>query len=339
MRAGVYFSNSDLRVEERPRPLIGPGEILVRIKASGVCGSDVLEWYRIKKAPLVLGHEVAGVVAEVGSGVTAWRVGDRVAVTHHVPCNTCRACLGGHHTACATLHTTNFDPGGFAEFVRVPALQTDRGVLRLPDEVSFDEGTFAEPLGCVVRAQRLARVGPGDSVLVMGSGISGLLHVALARALGAGTIMATDINPWRLGAASRFGASSAFPAASDVAAQVAAATGGRLADRVVVCTGAPKAVNQSMHLVASGGTVLFFGAPDQDGEARIPFPEIWRREITLQTSYGAAPADLALAIELIRTRRVPVAEMVTHRFPLQGIGEAFRAVAEGGESIKVIINP
>jgi len=339
MRAGVYYSNSDLRVEERPRPRIGPGEILVRIKASGVCGSDVLEWYRIKKAPLVLGHEVAGTVAEIGAGVTSWRVGDRVAVTHHVPCNTCPACLGGHHTACTTLHTTNFDPGGFAEFVRVPALQTDRGVLKLPDEVSFDEGTFAEPLGCVVRAQRLARIGPGDSVLVMGSGISGLLHVALARALGAGTIMATDINPWRLEAARRFGASLAIAAASDVPAQVAEATGGRLTDRVIVCTGAPQAVNQSMHLVASGGTVLFFGAPDQSGEARIPFPEIWRREITLQTSYGAAPGDLAIAVELIRTRRVPVAEMVTHRFPLEGLGEAFRAVASGGESIKVIVEP
>jgi L-iditol 2-dehydrogenase len=173
----------------------------------------------------------------------------------------------------------------------------------------------------------------------MGSGISGLLHVALARALGAGTIMATDINPWRLEAARRFGASSAYSATSDVPAQVAAATGGRLADRVIVCTGAPKAVNQSMQLVASGGTVLFFGAPDQDGEARIPFPEIWRREIALQTSYGAAPGDLAIAIELIRARRVPVAEMVTHRFPLEGIGEAFRTVASGGESIKVIVEP
>ncbi len=339
MRAGVYYSNSDLRVEECPRPSIGPGEILVRIKASGVCGSDVLEWYRIKKAPLVLGHEVAGTVAEVGAGVIAWRVGDRVVVTHHVPCNTCPACLGGHHTACATLHTTNFDPGGFAEYVRVPALQTDRGVLPLPDEVSFDEGTFAEPLGCVVRAQRLAQVGPGDSVLVMGSGISGLLHVALARALGAGTIMATDIHPWRLEAARRFGATLAFPAAGDVRAQVAAATGDRLADRVIVCTGAPQAVNQSMLLVASGGTVLFFGAPDQNGETRIPFPEIWRREITLQTSYGAAPGDLAVALELIRTRRVRVAEMVTHRFPLEGIGAAFQAVAAGGESIKVIVEP
>ncbi len=339
MRAGVYYRNSDVRVEERPRPAIGPGEILVRIAASGLCGSDVLEWYRIKKAPLVLGHEVAGTVVEVGPGVAAWRAGDRVAVTHHVPCNTCPACLGGHHTACATLHTTNFDPGGFAEYVRVPALQTDRGVLRLPDEVSFAEGTFAEPLGCVVRAQRLARLGPADAVLVMGSGISGLLHIALARALGAGTILATDVNPWRLEAALRFGATAAFPAGAAVPERVAAATGGSMADRVIVCTGAPAAVNQSMLLVASGGTVLFFGAPDQNGEARIPFPEIWRREITLQTSYGAAPADLAIALELIRARRVPAAEMITHRFPLEGIGEAFRTVAAGGESIKVIIEP
>ena len=339
MRAGVYYRNNDLRVEERPRPAIGPGEILVRIAASGVCGSDVLEWYRIKKAPLILGHEVAGTVAEVGSGVTAWQVGDRVVVTHHVPCNTCPACLGGHHTACATLHTTNFDPGGFCEYVRVPALQTDRGVFRLPDEVSFDEGTFAEPLGCVVRAQRLARVGPGDAVLVLGSGISGLLHIALARALGAGTILATDVNPWRLEAALRFGAAAAWPAGPDVPARVAAATGGRLADRVIVCTGATAAVSQSMHLVAAGGTVLFFGAPDQEGGACIPFPEIWRREITLQTSYGAAGADLAVALELIRARRVPVAAMVTHRFPLEHIGEAFATVAAGGASIKVIIEP
>jgi L-iditol 2-dehydrogenase len=339
MRAGVYYSNSDLRIEERPRPVPGPGEILVRIAASGVCGSDVVEWYRIKKAPLVLGHEVAGTVAEVGAGVTAWKVGDRVAVTHHVPCNTCPACLGGHHTACATLHTTNFDPGGFTEFVRVPALQTDRGVFRLPAEVTFDEGTFAEPLGCVVRAQRLARVGPGDAVLVMGSGISGLLHIALARALGAGAILATDVHPWRLEAALRFGAAAAWPAGPDVPARVAAATGGRLADRVIVCTGATAAVSQSMHLVAAGGTVLFFGAPDQEGGACIPFPEIWRREISLQTSYGAAPADLAVALELIRARRVPVAEMVTHRFPLERIGEAFATVAAGGASIKVIVEP
>lgn len=339
MRVGVYYRNADVRVERRPRPVPGPGELLVRVAASGVCGSDVLEWYRLRKAPLVLGHEIAGTVAAAGAAAGPWRVGDRVTVTHHVPCNTCPACLGGHHTACATLHGTNFDPGGFAEFVRVPPLQTERGTLRLPEGVAFEEGTFTEPLGCVVRAQRLAGCATAKSVLVLGAGISGILHVALAAASGAGRVLATDLHPWRLAAACRFGADAAFEPGPGLEEQVRSANAGRLADVVLVCTGATEAVAQSMRLVSEGGTVLFFGAPEQHGAAAIPFPEIWRREITMRTSYGAAPGDLAAALELIRARRVPVAGMITHRFPLDRIGEAFATVAAGAESIKVILEP
>lgn len=337
MRGGVYYSNSDVRVEELSRPSVGEGEILVRVAASGICGSDVLEWYRLKKAPLVLGHEIAGTVEETGPGVSAWKRGDRVFVSHHVPCNTCRTCLGGHHTACRTLHTTNFDPGGFAEFVRVPSLQTEVGTFRIPDGVSFAEGTFIEPLGCVIRAQRLTRISPGDSVLVIGTGISGLLHVALAAAGGAGHVMAVDINDWRLKAAGRFGADLLLEAGEDLPDRVAAVNDGRLADRVIVCTGASQAVSQSMACVEGGGTVLFFGAPEPGAEITLPFPDIWRREITLQTSYGAAPSDFPAAIELIRRRRVPVADMITHRLPLDEIARGFELVAGGGESIKVVI--
>lgn len=337
MRAGVYYSNRDVRVEEVPRPAAGPGEILVRVAASGICGSDVLEWYRLKKAPLVLGHEIAGVVEEVGPGVEGRRKGERVFVSHHVPCNVCRLCLSGHHTACPTLHATNFDPGGFAEFVRVPPPQTSLGVLPIPDEVSFAEGTFIEPLGCVLRAQRLAGLDPGDSVLVIGSGISGILHIALASARGAGLVAAVDVHPSRLEAARRFGAAVALPAGDDLPARLREANEGRLADRVIVCTGASSAVGQSMHCVESGGTVLFFGAPDPGLEAVIPFQEIWRREITLQTSYGAAPADFPPAAELIRRRRIPVGEMITHRLHLDEIARGFRLVAAGGESLKVVL--
>jgi L-iditol 2-dehydrogenase len=337
MRAGVYYRNDDVRVEELPRPPVGAGEILVKVAAAGICGSDVLEWYRLKKAPLVLGHEIAGVVEEVGEGVTPWRKGDRVFVSHHVPCNTCRDCLSGIHTACSTLHSTNFDPGGFAEFVRVPPLQTNLGVFLIPDTVSFAEGTFIEPLGCVVRAQRLAGIAPGDSVLVIGSGISGLLHTSLAASSGAGLIMAVDINSWRLEAARRFGADAAFLADDSLPARIREANDGRLADRVIVCTGAATAVSQSFFCVESGGTILFFGAPDQGGGAAIPFQDIWRRQITLQTSYGAAPSDFPPAIELIRRRRLPVAEMITHRLPLEEIARGFKLVADGGESIKVIV--
>ena len=200
----MYYNNRDVRIEEMPVPGISTDELLVKVLASGICGSDVMEWYRVKKAPLVLGHEIAGEIVKTGERVQNYHNGQRVFVSHHVPCNTCRYCLSGNHTACETLHTTNFDPGGFAQYIRVPQLNVDRGVFILPDEISFDEGTFIEPLACVIRGQRFARLQPGQSVLVMGSGISGLLHIALARAIGAGRIIATDINEYRLEAAKKF---------------------------------------------------------------------------------------------------------------------------------------
>ncbi|UCG81599.1 MAG: alcohol dehydrogenase catalytic domain-containing protein, partial [Desulfobacterales bacterium] len=155
MRVAMYYNNKDIRIEEMSVPSIGPGEVLVRIEASGICGSDVMEWYRIKRAPLVLGHEIAGEVVEVGEGVDRYKKGDRVVASHHVPCNTCRYCLSGHHTVCDTLRGTSFDPGGFAEYVRLPAINVDRGVYHVPNEVSFEEATFTEPLACVLRGQRI----------------------------------------------------------------------------------------------------------------------------------------------------------------------------------------
>ncbi len=262
MRVAVYHSNSDIRVEDRPVPVIGPAEILVRIRASGICGSDVMEWYRMPKAPLVLGHEVAGDIVEVGEDATHLAVGQRVVVSHHVPCNTCELCLNDAHTACHTLHTTNFDPGGFSEFVRVPALQTERGVLVLPDAVSYEEGTFVEPLGCVVRAQERAGVRPGSTVLVVGSGISGLLHIRLAFALGAGRVVATDVSDYRLDFARRSGA-IAFDAAEAGAGlpdMVRDVNDGRLADLVILCTSALPAIAQGMASLESGATFMLLRA-------------------------------------------------------------------------------
>ncbi|HWN81917.1 MAG TPA: alcohol dehydrogenase catalytic domain-containing protein, partial [Candidatus Udaeobacter sp.] len=224
-RVAMYYSNRDVRLEERPLPRVGPGEMLVRVEASGICGSDLMEWYRKDKVPLVLGHEIAGVVAEVGTGVTKFAVGDRVVATHHVPCNTCGHCLRGNHTVCETLRRTHFDPGGFAEYLRLEPVHVDRGVLKLPDEVTLEDATFVEPLGCALRAQRRAGLLPGRSVLVIGSGIAGLLHVQAARAAGASPIVAVDMREPRLELARRLGADATILATDDVPARVRALTG------------------------------------------------------------------------------------------------------------------
>ena len=339
MRVAMYYNNRDVRLEEMPKPRIGPGELLVKVIASGICGSDVMEWYRIKKAPRVLGHEITGVIVEVGEGVKAYHVGDRVFVSHHIPCNTCRYCLNGQHTVCETLHTTNFDPGGFAEYLRVPALNVDRGVFILPEEVSFEDGVFIEPLACVVRAHRVARLQPGQTVLILGSGMAGLLHIALARALGAGRVVATDVSEYRMDAARRFGADAVISGKDDVPARLREINGGRLADLVIVCAGAMSAFHQSLKSVDRAGVIQFFAPTPPGAELPIPVNDFWRDSITVMTSYGAAPLDLSVALELIRARRVPVREMITHRLGLAETGLGFRLVAEAQDSIKVIIEP
>lgn len=339
MRVAMYYNNTDVRLEEMPVPKIGRGEILVKAIASGICGSDVMEWYRIKKAPLVLGHEMAGEIVEVGEGVERYKVGDRVFASHHIPCNTCRYCLRGYHTCCDTLHTTNYDPGGFAEYVRIPALNVDRGVFPLPEEFSFEDGVFIEPLACVIRGQRVAGLQPGQSVLILGSGTSGMLHLLLAHALGAGRIIVTDISEYRLQKALQFGADAAIQANEDVPARLREVNDNRLADLVIVCTGARPAFTQALQSVDRGGTILFFAPTDPGVSLPIPVNDFWRNEIKLMPSYGNSPLDAAVAIEVIRSGRVHVNEMVTHRLPLEEAGLGFHLVASAKESLKVIIEP
>ncbi|MEW5946412.1 MAG: zinc-dependent dehydrogenase, partial [bacterium] len=340
MRVAMYYSNNDVRVEDMPVPSVGPGELLVRVEAGGICGSDVMEWYRRHRVPLVLGHEIAGVVAAAGDGVERLKPGDRVSASHHVPCNACRYCLAGAHTVCDTLRATSFDPGGFAEFVRVPALNARFGVYPLPDGVTFEEATFIEPLACVLRAQRKAGVAPGRSVLVLGSGIAGILHVHLARALGASPVAATDVADFRLRAAARLGADAVFHASDDVPSRFREINGGFLADVVVVCTGALPALQQALRSVERHGVVIFFAPADQGASLALPFNELfWRNDVTLTTSYAASPADHFAALELIGSRRVNVREMITHRLPLAEARLGFQLTAAAAESLKVVIEP
>ena len=339
MKVAMYYNNNDVRIEEMPVPSIGDNELLVKVKASGICGSDVMEWYRIKKAPRILGHEITGDIVEIGKNVKKYKVGDRVFVSHHVPCNTCRFCLNNQQTLCHTLHSTNFYPGGFAEYLRVPEINVERGVFVLPKEMSYDEGVFIEPLACVVRGLKTAEIKPGQTVLVIGSGISGLLQIKLTKAWNAGKILATDVEEYRLKAAKKFGADAVIHAKDDVPEQVKKHNDGKLADLVILCTGVPSAVTQALKSVESGGTILFFAPTEPDVEIPFPLFDLWNKQVKMVSTYAGSPEDINNAIDLIISKKVNVVDMISHKLPLSEAAKGFQLVAKAKDSMKVILEP
>jgi len=346
MKIARYYNNNDVREDEMAKPTIGQGEILVKVKRSGICGSDILEYYRFAKMQrlgvksLILGHEIAGDIVEKDETVKHLKVGDRVFVSHHVPCFECHYCKQGHETACNLLHNTNFDPGGFAEFVRIPKINIEKkGVYVLDPSVSYEEAVFIEPLGCVCRAQRLANMKKGLTVLILGCGTSGLLHIQLAKLRGAKKVIATDINEYRMQKAKEFGADEVFNASSDITAKIKEINKFRLADIVIVSTGATSAAKQALECAASGSTIVYFAVPGPGINLEVPINNYWRKEIKIMTSYGAAPQDLDEAYNWIISKRINVVGLITHRFPLSKAKEAFKVVCEAGSSLKVILEP
>ena len=339
MLAAFYYNNRDVRVEEIPIPKIGDEEVLLKVMASGICGSDVIEWYRVPKAPLVLGHEATGVIDKVGSKVNSVKKGDRVFVSHHVPCNHCNYCRRGYHTACHTLHTTNYYPGGFAQYIQIPKINVEIGIYKLPNNMSFEEGTFIEPLACVSRGQRLANLQKDDTLLIIGSGISGILHLQLAKLKGLQKIIVADINQYRLELAKKFGAQYELDAKENLSRKLKEINNGHLANKVIVCTGATPAAMSALDCVDSGGTIMFFAVPEPSVKLPVPINQFWRNEITIQTSYGAAPNDLKDSLNYLETGKLDVKEMITHRFSLREAQEGFRLMAEAGASLKVILEP
>ncbi len=325
MKTAVYYNNNDIRIEDRPKPEIKDGELLVKVKASGICGTDLMEWYRIKKAPRVLGHEMAGEIVESLSD--KFNIGQRVFVSHHVPCNECKYCLAGNHTACEMLHKGNYDPGGFSEFVRVPKINVENGTYILPENVSYEEGTMIEPLACVVRAQRIIGVGEGQTVLVMGSGISGLLNILVAK-LKKAKVVATDINEYRLNMAKESGADEVFNANKEL---------GIKADRIIMCTGAMPAFEAAFRYIDRKGIIMLFAIPNRN--ISIPVEDFWRNELGIVSSYGAAPVDLEEALELIKDGKIDVKSLITHRLKLDDIQRGFKIAGEAKDSLKVIVVP
>lgn len=334
MRAAVYHGQGRITLEELPAPHAGPGEIVVSLRACGLCGSDLMNWYQDPRAPVVLGHEPVGEVVEVGEGAPV-TLGERVFVHHHVPCFTCRLCRAGRHTLCATFRDTRIDPGGLAELIRVPAANVRADVLPLPDGLSFSAATLIEPLGCIVHGLRLARVGPGTRVAVVGAGAMGLLQIQAARARGAGPIVAVEPRADRRAVAGRMGA---IPVGSAEPGAVRDALGGELAGAVLVCTANRQAIAGALHLAGPAAVVQLF-APTPPGEmVGLDLGAIFFREVELQSTYSAGPFDTRDALDLLMAGAIDVGAIVTHEMPLASVEEAFR-LARSGEATKVVVVP
>jgi len=335
MKVSKWYNNRDIRIEEVPTPKPEKDEMLVKVISCGICGSDIVEWYRLPRAPLVQGHEIGAEVVDVGDAVNKYSPGDRVFIAPKVPCMECHYCENQHYPVCPNVKERL--PGGFAEFVLVPKSLVANGTYLLPERIAYDQSTFIEPLACVVRAQNLAAVEPDQTIMVMGCGMSGLLHVKLAKEKKC-KIAATDINKKRLEIAKSIGADFTIDAGENVPEQLVAEYG-KKADIVILCTSSISAVEQAWKCVDKGGSILFFAVPGPDKQVTIPINEFWTSEIRVLTSYYCGPPDIIEAMKLIETRAIHLDDMITHRLPLNDIVKGFQLVMDGKESIKVIIKP
>lgn len=321
-------------------PRIGEREILVRMRVCGICGTDLAKLHGMRVTPLVLGHEVVGDIEQVGPGLKTYSRGDRVAVHHHVPCHTCFYCTHGDHTMCPEFPRSNLDPCGFAEYFRAPRTNVDKGaVFQIPSNMSYEEAAFAEPTGCCIRALNRLGVRPDDTFLVIGAGPAGLTHIQLLGALGVRTIFATDIVDFRLEWASKFGASAAMDATrSDLRATILDATMGRGVDKVIVASGSSKAIESSLNLVRKGGRVLLFGVPPGGSYLNCDASQIFIRETKLVPSYSTTEEEMKTALEMMASKKIQLTEMISHRFALTDITEAFHAAEDASSSLKVMVH-
>ena len=344
MKVARFYSPGDIRVEDAPEPSPGPGDVKIRVRNCSTCGTDV----KISKfghhhirPPRVMGHEIAGEVAELGEGVTGWRPGDRVQVIAAIPDGTCEECRRGRMTVCPNQESMGYHyDGGFAEYTIVPAkvLAVD-GLNRIPEGLGFDEASVAEPLACVLNGQELARIGEGDDVVIIGAGPIGCLHVRLARARGAARVFLADLNTDRLAMSAERVKPDAALHGTDLVDQVMKLTDGRGADAIITAAASGAAQEQALQMAARQGRVSFFGGLPKDNPViACDSNLVHYRELTIVGANGSSPRHNAQALELIASGAVPVADLITHHLPLADVLEGIDIVARG-TAIKVTIEP
>ncbi len=344
MRAAFYHDVGDFRIEELPFPKIGPDEALIKVEACGICGTDVHKAiHKTVKTPIVLGHEVSGVIIKLGVNIKKFKVGDKVALAHHAGCGVCHYCRKSHHSLCDEYLKTNLDPGGFSTHLRVPAPNVRNTMLHVPEGLTFNEAAFMEPLACCLRGFKKTRFETGDSVFIHGAGPIGLLFVQITKAFNASEIICSDLMDYRLKFATSFGATQVFNPSANISIGefIKNATGNEGVDLVIVTVGHPAIYNESTKIIGRGGDVLFFAEVTGISESTFPLDPnlIYKKEACLVGSYSSSPYEYEMGLKMIKNGYINVKKLITHQFKLEGLNEAINLANNPKDSLKIMINP
>jgi L-iditol 2-dehydrogenase len=340
MKSAFVKEPSIISVEDKEKPVLGSGDILVQMHACGICGSDLEKVFGQYGQPSMrLGHEPAGIVLDVGSNVNDFKTGDRVFTHHHVPCYSCHFCKHGNETMCKKYYETNLSPCGLSEEYVVPEWNVSHGgVLKLSDSMTFEEAAMIEPLACCVRSWSKYNYQEGDSVAVFGVGPTGMMHVMLAHSKKFSKIFCFDVNDFRLNFAKKFNVTETINSKDENRVEkILNQTDGRGVDVAIVATSSLKALEDAIEMVRKGGAIMMFGVPTKGAKIDLDMSKIYSKEITLVTSYAASDNDTKEALELIETSKIDVKQLVTHTYPIMDSQKAFDHARTGENAMKIII--
>jgi len=342
MKAAVVKSNSNIEIKNIEKQSVGPGDILVKMRACGICGSDVEKVFgKYGQPSMRLGHEPAGTIAEVGSEISNFSVGDRVFTHHHVACysDDCHECNHGNETMCQKYYESNLEPCGLADEYIVPEWNVKHGgVLKIPDSMSFEEAAMIEPLACCIRAWNKFTHKNNDSVAILGIGPTGIMHALLAKLYGLGKIFCLDLNEFRLDFAKKFETVTIHSGNTNAMEQIKSETANQGVDVVIVSTSSLNALKDAVHFVRKGGTIVMFGVPSKGSNVDLDMSEIYSKGITIVNSYAASDVDTTHALDLISNKQINVSQLITHKYNLQECQQAFVHAKSGDNAMKIIIS-
>ena len=342
MNVAIVKSNSNIEIKNIEKPLVGPGDILVKMRACGICGSDVEKVFgKYGQPSMRLGHEPAGIITQVGSEISNFSVSDRVFTHHHVACysDDCHECSHGNETMCKRYYESNLEPCGLADEYVVPEWNVKHGgVLKIPDNMSFEEAAMIEPLACCIRAWNKFTRQKNDSVAILGVGPTGIMHVLLAKLYGFGKIFCLDLNDFRLDFAKKFETITIRSDNPNVLEQIKSETANQGVDIVIVSTSNLNALKDAINFVRKGGTIVMFGVPTKGAKVELDMSEVYSKGLTIVNSYAASDFDTKEALEKISSKQINVSQLITHKYNLQECQQAFVHARTGDNAMKIIIN-